>query len=233
LIDYIVKQVVNLPSDVPDKIVMLRPNQSRQYFCNGIIKVLKAKGYSFVDPLNYSLTQQIAICQKAREIVVEESSMAHNTVFCQNGTKVIILRKCNAVNEYQATISQMRNLDVTYIDCHLSVLTRSVLPTEGPFFCYANEEFCQCFNVEYKGFPYKDFHKWLSYHDYFTEDAHSYADRLRWDVEYAEIFARELTHSRKKIDKKLEWVKHLPFVPSSIRKRGFTWLVKKYMRGLM
>lgn len=212
---------------------MIRPNQSRQFFCKEIFKILETKGYAYVDPLRYSLKQQIAIYNNAREIVVEESSMAHNTIFCREGTKVIILRKCEEINEYQSAINQMRNLDVTYVDCHLSVLTNPVIPSGGPFFCYANELFCRCFGVEYKGFPYREFRKWLNYHNWFTEDPQTYANRLQWDVEYAEIFAKELLNSRMKIEKKMEWVKHLPFIPKSIRERGFTWLVKKYMRGLM
>jgi len=216
LIDNIVENATKKRNNFPERVALLRPNQHRQYFCKAMRRILRTQGYSFVDPLHYTVQQQIAIFSQAREIVVEESSMAHNMVFCQNGTKVIILRKCNAINEYQATISQMRNLDVTYVDCHLSVLTRNVLPTEGPFFCYANRQFCQCFNVKYKGFPYKEFNKWLCYHNYFTEDIETHADRLQWEKEYAVIYAKELSQSRAIIEARLKWVKHLPFVPKTI-----------------
>jgi len=236
LVDYIVNQAnakMDIPIDFPEKIYMIRKNQGRQYFCKEIMNVLKAKGYSYIDPLNYPLSQQISLFHHAKEVVVEESSLAHNAIFCQEGTKLIILRKCNVINEYQTAINSMRNLDVSYIDCHLSVLTRDILPSEGPFFCYANDLFCKYFNMKYLGFPYKEFRKWLNYHNYYVEDIQTRACRLQWCAEYAEVFAKELSNTRTNIERKLEWIRHLPLIPSSFCERVFLWLVKKYMRSLM
>lgn len=231
LIDVIVEKCSRMISY--EKVFMIRPSDSRQYTCKRIYSILKKNNYVFIDPTHCSVNEQVSIFQNAKEIIVEESSVSHNAIFCKNGAKLVILRKCNNINEFQASINRMRNLNVTYIDCNMSVLTRPALPSEGPFFLYANKEFCRFMGVDYSGFPYDEFRNWLKYHNYFIEDVEVRTKRLQWDTHYAEIFAQELTYTRKHIERKMEWIKHLPVIPKFIKERGFVWVVKKYVRNLM
>lgn len=232
LIDRMISSV-NCNSGGYDKLFLMRPNSSRQYTCSRVFDILKQQGFVKINPAEYSLKEQIVFFHNAKEIVVEESSMSHNLIFCKPETKVYILRKANSVNEYQMTINSMRNLDVCYVDCNFSVYIPDRYMAAGPFFLYANKLFCDAFRVEYKGFPYGEFRSYLRSGFYFTADVNSYYKTIKWDDEYVLLFTKELEYSRKQYEQKYEWIMKIPFVKSSLLMRIRRWIVKNKMRKIM
>ncbi len=157
LIDSIIRKCASIES--PQKILFIREDSNRQISSKKIIEILETKGFIHIYPERYSVPTQISFIQNAEVIVAEESSLSHNFVFCKDGAKVIILRKANTINIYQALINKLRKLDVAYIDCHLSVYNK--LQHRGPFFLYANERFCNYFECDVPPFPYGEFLSYL------------------------------------------------------------------------
>lgn len=146
-------------SSLPKKIFLIKENSKRQICNNEIILTLEKQGYISIHPEKLSVQSQISLMQNADTIVSEESSLSHNFIFCKEGTKVVILRKANTINKYQALINLLKNLNVVYIDCHLSVYNKQ--QHRGPFFLYANKNFCKYFQRETPPFPYEDFLSYL------------------------------------------------------------------------
>lgn len=153
LIDHICR--LGSKKSFPRKIFLMRKNSSRQICSSSLSQLVIDSGYHRVFPEELSVSDQISLFQHAESIVSEESSLSHNFVFCKEGTKVIILRKGNTVNVYQALINQLRHLDVIYIDCHLSICVNQ--RHRGPFFIYANNYICSYFNHMTPPFPYDEF----------------------------------------------------------------------------
>lgn len=213
-----------------DKIFVIRKNESRQYACKTIKKILISRGFKEFVPNEHTLSEQISVFNNASEIVCEESSASHNFIFCKSGTKVTILRKCNHVNEYQAMINSLKNLDVTYIDCHLSVIANDKLPTAGPFFLYANLPFCNAFNVKYAGFPFNEFKKHLNYFLYHQSCNHNFPNVFTWDKNYVSIFTKDLEFYRHKLEKMISVINYIPFVNDNFKKRIETALLKRIFR---
>lgn len=153
LINHVIRYGSNM--SYPRKFFLMRENSSRQ-ICSSILnQIVIDLGYNLIFPEKLSVSDQICLFQNAESIISEESSLSHNFVFCKEGTKAIILRKANTINIYQALINQLRQLDVVYIDCHLSVCINQ--RHRGPFFLYANNNFCSYFNQTTPDFPYDEF----------------------------------------------------------------------------
>lgn len=142
------------------KIFLIREDSNRQLCSAEIRNILENQGFTSVYPEKLSVPSQIAIFNNADSIVCEESSLSHNFIFCRKGAKVAILRKANIVNVYQALINQMKELEVDYIDCHLSICLEKA--KRGPFFLYANNNLCRYFHEEPKSFPYEEFASYVN-----------------------------------------------------------------------
>lgn len=103
-----------------------------------IENLFKSLGFYIIYPEQYSLIEQINLYNQAQIVATTEGSIAHNVVFCSEATEIFLLRKAYYTNDYQYIINTVRNLNVTYIDAHLSVFT-SDQPNMGPFFMYVND----------------------------------------------------------------------------------------------
>lgn len=114
----------------------------------GLEKVFKKIGYHIIHPQDYSVEEQIAMYSSAKSFVSTAGSLGHNSVFCNPGTEVILLRKCFAIFDYQLVINQMRKLYVTYVDTHLTCFLNE-RPNNGPFFLYRNSNFVRFINDRY------------------------------------------------------------------------------------
>lgn len=100
-------------------------------------KAFKKAGYTVISPEKYSVKQQIYFMARAREVVATEGSIAHNAVFCRPGTKLVVLRKANYVNDYQLAINESADLNVVYIDAnHSDMLLNKSFPWAGPFYVH-------------------------------------------------------------------------------------------------
>lgn len=104
--------------------------------------VFKRLGYTIIHPQEYSVLEQIAIFKAARSFVSTTGSLGHNSVFCNRNTEVILLRKCCAIYDYQLVINEAKELDVTYVDTHLTCFVNDQ-PNNGPFYLYRNANFCK------------------------------------------------------------------------------------------
>lgn len=115
---------------------------------DAVESVFKSKGYKVIRPEECSLSRMIALMKGCRSLATTEGSCAHNSIFMQEGSELIILRKADYVNEYQPVINQMRGLDVTYVDAHHSTcLTSKDAPFGGPFFLCVTRELSNYANV--------------------------------------------------------------------------------------
>ena len=139
-IDDITSHVAPINNEKYDKIYL-----SRTHFLKGnadfgeksIERVFKSLGYTIIHPQEHTIQQQISIFQQAKSVISTSGSLAHNCVFCQPKTEVVILNKCCATIDYQFVIDEAKKLNVTYIDAHLTCFTNK-MPNLGPFYLYIN-----------------------------------------------------------------------------------------------
>lgn len=124
-----------------DKIYLTRTalKHGRDIGEKDIETVFKRLGYKIISPEKLSLYTQLAYIKGCKILATTEGSISHNAVFMSRGTNVVIIRKCSFVNEYQIALNEINDLNVTYIDAHLSVFARQDVLTAGPFFLYVND----------------------------------------------------------------------------------------------
>lgn len=94
-------------------------------------------GYTIISPELYSLEEQIIMLGFAKEIAVTEGSIALTTQFCNKGTNLYLLLKCNWINDYQRCVNEISQLNTTYISIHQSDINNKIEPWQGPFYLYA------------------------------------------------------------------------------------------------
>jgi len=124
-------------------------NKHSEFGEKHIEKAFKRVGFNVVYPEELSVDTQINLYRQATHIVSTEGSISHNMIFCSKGSKVDILRKAFYTNDYQYMINNVRNLDVTYVDVHLTVFSTDQ-PNMGPFYIYINDNVVQYFKDRYK-----------------------------------------------------------------------------------
>ncbi len=117
-------------------------NRNADFGEKSLENVFKRLGYTIIHPQEYNIKEQLSIFKTAKSFVSTTGSLGHNSVFCNPNTEVILLRKCYAIFDYQLVINEARNLDVTYVDTHLTCFVNEA-PNNGPFFLYRNTNFCQ------------------------------------------------------------------------------------------
>lgn len=113
-----------------------------------IERLFNKVGYTSICPELYSVGEQLAMYQGAKSIVATSGSIAHNAVFCKKGTELIILRKGVGTFDYQEVVNQVKELNVIYIDCHLTLFVDENVNL-GPFFMYINDNVIRFFKDRY------------------------------------------------------------------------------------
>lgn len=212
-----------------EKLYLARRCKDRRTWTSHKLEViLKRKGYHKLYMEDYCLDDQISFMQNAKEIVAPVDSCAHNTIFCKPGTKVFLLRKNFSNNEYQELINSVRSLDIRYVDCHLSIRNYLSQQYTGPFFLYANDDFCQCFGVKTPPFPINEFKK---YCNHFLYDAD--LERFRVGDKYLSILISEIHRQQKYYEDKYAFIRHIPGIPSSIKERIYLKIVKTMTRRVI
>lgn len=124
--------------------------------------VFRRIGCSVVRPDRLSLEEQIAMLKGCRFLAGTDGSVLHNSVFLPEGASLAVVRKADYVNVYQAALNQMRNLDVTYIDAHKSVMNPKVRHFDGPFFMYVTPELARFAGIPRPPFPLRLFAKYIA-----------------------------------------------------------------------
>ena len=124
-----------------DKVYLTRTklHDKRDFGEKRIENAFKKKGYKIISPERLSLKDQLSIYKSAKEIAVTEGSISHNALFMTEGSSLVLLKKANFFNTYQETINDIKHLNVTYIDAHLSCFVDINAPWFGPFFLYCND----------------------------------------------------------------------------------------------
>lgn len=124
-----------------EKVYLSRGKWDNRDYGEKDIEDLFAKlGFKIVYPEKHSFSQQLSIYASCRCMASTECSVIHNSVFMQDGSELIIIRKGNYINSYQAAINDMKKMKVTYFDSHLSVFNDMEYPYTGPFFLYVDDD---------------------------------------------------------------------------------------------
>ncbi|MBR5421052.1 MAG: glycosyltransferase family 61 protein [Lachnospiraceae bacterium] len=80
-----------------------------------------SNGYRIIYPERTSLRELIPLMHDAEVVAVESGSCAHNTLLVPSGAKVQIIERQAYVNDYQANIDVIRDLNAEYVDAHYSL----------------------------------------------------------------------------------------------------------------
>ena len=100
-----------------------------------------------------------------KSFAATEGSISHNAVFCEPGSDVVIVRKCNDVNKYQMAVNEIADVNVTYIDAHHSTKVPKDAPWVGPFYLYINNKLEEYYGFKIFHFPrVLTFSWWLYYY---------------------------------------------------------------------
>ncbi len=153
---------------VYDKIYLSRTaiKSNREFGEIYIENVFKNAGFTIIHPEKFSLEEQLYLYQNCKYLATLEGSGAHNSLFCNQNTKVSIIRKSDFINPYQITIDKISGVDEIYIDSNFSILNSKSKQWEGPFFLYISKQlglfFKDTFNIKLKThFPYITFIKYI------------------------------------------------------------------------
>lgn len=149
----------------PEKIYFTRTQlkSNRDIGEESIEKVFKKKGYTIIAPEQHSVDEQIQMLMHCKLFAATEGSISHNAVFCEPGTDVAIVRKCNDVNKYQMAVNEVADVNVTYIDAHHSTKAPKSAPWVGPFFLYLNSNVRKWANLILLSSPYNFTISWWRY----------------------------------------------------------------------
>ncbi len=110
------------------------PQASKEVGEFAICKAFESSGYHIVSPERKSLVEQYKLLQGALEFAALEGSATHNVVFCNKGTKVVVLKKYDGDNNYQILLNEISGVDVVEIPVHHSSVVNKTCPVAGPFF---------------------------------------------------------------------------------------------------
>lgn len=205
----------------PSKIYLTRRGWKSDIYGELLVeKYFKKNGFAIVSPEKHSIAEQIAMMNNAHEVVATESSLSHSMIFCKMNTRCHILRKNLHINKYSLFINQMRKLNVSYVDCSLSLFLDNNRWWDGPFFIYPNDNLVNCFvthTYRRSKLPKYEFAKYLLHSIFYTSNLIGRLTNINYV--YAKILQDEL-------------VKNPPMrfhIPQNIIKRLIR-KVKKYVR---
>lgn len=103
-------------------------------------KVFKRLGYQIIAPEKFSVNEQIWLLMNCKELATTEGSIAHTAIFCNQGTNIVLIKKCNWISMHQLVVNEVAKLNVTYIDAHHSCFCDKKEPWHGPFFMCITKE---------------------------------------------------------------------------------------------
>lgn len=125
---------------IPEKIYLSRSlfkkSLEKEIGESSIEKFFNDNDYVSIHPERLPLREQIQYYKNSKEIVCINGTLSHNIVFSRDKTKIIIINKTYKLNKNQELINQLKNANVTYIDCHISLFPISY--GKGPFIIVNN-----------------------------------------------------------------------------------------------
>ncbi len=215
----------------PSKIYFTRSGWGRKMNDMGeylIVNCLQKQGYTIISPQDYTITEQIAYLQHCDIFCTTDGSIAHNSLWQRDGAKAVWLRKGMISNDYSELVAHVKQLDVTIIDAHLSLMNRKGgLAYWGPFFMYPNKYFCAYFGIERLLFPFRAFKK-------YTQSIWRYdsiAERYKFEDDYCAAMEDEIEYTQRVVEKSLG--KYLHILPRVVYDRLLRFLRRRIMNDLM
>ena len=135
IFDTVAENIVIDPSWKPiDKIYWSRSKLSRanqfEFGFDTADHYFAKNGYTVMYPETVTLSQMIFFIRNASVIATVSGSLPHNMLFGKQGQRLEILERCALIVDWQVYVNIMKELNVTYIDGHLSLYT---VPMVGPF----------------------------------------------------------------------------------------------------
>lgn len=87
-------------------------------------------GYAVLAPEKMTLSQLIHCVRSAEEIATISGTVHHNILFGNKGQKITIMERLIVNIDYQVSINELMDLDVTYVDANFNMCSVSMV---GPF----------------------------------------------------------------------------------------------------
>ena len=239
-IDHIVSTIKPYRKEGVQKLFLSERESNRLWGVKSIEKVARSAGYKVYYPGEHSLHEQISVLQSASDILSFESSVGHNTVFCQPRIKVTMLRKESYLNKYQPIINKLRGFDVNTVDASLSIMNDKRYPYAGPFFVYPNDSVCQAVfhssgpSLDHNLsdlFPKTLFKRYIQYNLWGSEDG--LAHKLVFSDAQAKSIAQEITKYRERHFNRINKVFRFIPMPHRIKNRMITKICKYLVRHLI
>lgn len=239
-IDHIVSAIKPYRKEGFDKVFLSERENARLWGVKSIEKVARSAGYKVYYPGEHSLREQISVLQSVSNVLSFESSVGHNTIFCNPRIKVTMLRKESYPNKYQPIINELRGFDVNTVDASLSIMNDKRYPYAGPFFVYPNDSVCQAVFppsgpssvYEHSNlFPKTVFKRYIEYNLWGNEDG--LAHKLVFSDVQAKSIAQEITKYRAWLNNRVERVFHFVPLPCSIKTKIITKISKYLVRHLI
>lgn len=144
---------------IHEKIYFSRTNWGgKDYGEKSIEDAFQKMGYHVISPEKLELDELIYVLRHCKVLATTEGSISHNSLFLNEGTKLVLIRKAHWVNEFQLPINEIKRLQVTIIDSHKSVAVDKDCPWDGPFFLYCGKNLKRFApEIEYGRFPLNSF----------------------------------------------------------------------------
>ena len=140
IFDTVAGNVIPQPQWVPEeKVFFTRSSLSRgsrfEFGAECLDSFFRNNGYAVVPPERRSLSEMIWLIRGARQVATISGSAHHNMLFAGSGQKLLIMERFVINVDYQVSINQMRQLDVTPIDANFHLYT---VDTVGPLMLGCN-----------------------------------------------------------------------------------------------
>ena len=185
-----------------DKLKVDKVYFSRRYAGKGrdfgevsIERMFRAKGYKVFYPEYMSVHEQLSILSSCNVFATTEGSTSHNALFLRDGAKLVVLSKFRNLNYHQFVINDLKKLDVTMIDSHLTLFDSEYdgHTMWGPFYLIVNRNVCGFLGVRehYDSFSIKGFKS-------YAENALMCKNGLDKDGFYQQLYIDEYSSFRKK-----------------------------------
>lgn len=193
-----------VPAKPCGKLYFSRTRKTERYSRKLMEKTIRKAGFRIVVPEELSIAEQISLLQGCDVFMATDGSLAHNAMFMKPGAEYVLLRKTMMINAYSSAIIDLRKLNTTVIDCHLSAISGED-PLGMPFFYYPNKNLCTYLGIERLPFPFSSFSRYRRHICIYPDIAR----RLLISEDYRNILQDEILYSEQILEAKLR--KLIPF----------------------
>lgn len=94
-------------------------------------RIFKKNGYKLVNPERISVTEVVKVLGLCEDLAAQSGTNAHQVWWMNDRSKVIVLNRSRHACQIQNTLSQMKDMDTTYVDASFNLLPVGWM--NGPF----------------------------------------------------------------------------------------------------